>query len=329
MPIPSWTQTVDTIFTSTWSYRQTKAVEQAFLKTPFLFWLQKNGGVEKVSGYTRLEIPLDYGEITNIAWIGRGDTVDVSTDAEILTMCYEDWKYIAATILRFGVDDQKNKGKAQIINYVTAKLNSAERALRKELETRLLSAPTDSKQLNGIQTVISDNPTTGTLHGIDRATYSWFRNQSVDATGKPFSTYGISLMRSMLNTVTKYSDVDLNQISIWTNQEVFEAYEDTLLEYYRIVDKDMADVGFDSLKYKGRVLSWSPYMPTITGPKYRIYFINTGYFKYYYDPDEFFRMTEWKPITNQVEDRVTHIKAQGNLVTNRPVALGVIYNVTI
>jgi hypothetical protein len=329
MPVPSWTQTVDTIFTSTWAYRQTKAIEQAFLKTPFLFWLQKNDGAEKVSGYTRLEVPLDYGDVTNIAWISRGDTVDITTDSEILTMCYEDWKYGAATILRFGVDDQKNKGKAQIINYVTAKLNAAERALRKELETRLLSAPTDTKQIFGLQTVVSDSPTTGVLHGVDRATYAWFRNQTVDATGKPFSTYGVSLMRNMLNTITKYSDVDLNQISIWTNQEVFEAYEDTLLEYYRIVDKDMADVGFDSLKYKGRVLAWSPYMPTITGPKYRIYFINTGYLKFYYDPDEFFRMTEWKPITDQVDDRVAHIKVQGNFVTNRPVALGVIYNVTI
>lgn len=30
----SWTQTIDTLFTTTWMYRQETAVEQAYLKTP-------------------------------------------------------------------------------------------------------------------------------------------------------------------------------------------------------------------------------------------------------------------------------------------------------
>lgn len=327
MPTPSWTQSVDTIFTSTWSYRRKQAVEQAFLKTPFVYWMKKNGNVDAgLSGHTRLEFPLDYGEITAVEWIGRGDTVTLS-DAELLTMGYENWKYVAATILRYGVDDQQNKGKAQLINYVTAKLNAAERALWKEFETRLLTQPsggTAAKQPNGLENIIANDPTTGTLHGIGRATYTWFRNQSVDATNKPFGTYGVSLMRTMLNTITKYSGAEINQVAIVTTQTLYEAYEEQLLDYYRIIDKDMADAGFDALKYKGRTLMWSPFAPSN-----KMFFINAQYLKLMIDEGEFMQMTEWKPITNQVEDRVAHIKAVFNLVCTRPIAQGVIFNFTV
>ena len=37
----SWSQTIDTLFTTTWSKRKTKATEQAFLKTPLIFWFRQ------------------------------------------------------------------------------------------------------------------------------------------------------------------------------------------------------------------------------------------------------------------------------------------------
>ena len=54
---PSWTQTVDDMFTTTWAYRKEKAEEQAFLKTPLAFWMKESKRVEGVSGHTRIEIP--------------------------------------------------------------------------------------------------------------------------------------------------------------------------------------------------------------------------------------------------------------------------------
>ena len=64
MATPTWTQQIDNMFTTTWAKRKTEAVEQAYLKTPFWFWLKEKGKIENQAGYRRLEIPLEYGELS-------------------------------------------------------------------------------------------------------------------------------------------------------------------------------------------------------------------------------------------------------------------------
>ena len=85
MASPSWTETVDTIFTTTWMYRKKKATQQAFLKTPFIFWLREKGRVENLAGHRRIEIPVEYGDNETVRWIAKGDTVPI-TDSELVTM---------------------------------------------------------------------------------------------------------------------------------------------------------------------------------------------------------------------------------------------------
>ena len=89
MASPTWSQVIDNLFTSTWAYRKAEAVEQAFLKTPFIFWLREKGRIENIAGYTRIEIPLDYGTNETIRWISKGTPVPIQ-DNELITMAYED-----------------------------------------------------------------------------------------------------------------------------------------------------------------------------------------------------------------------------------------------
>jgi len=91
MAPPSWTQVVDDIFTTTWMKRKAKAEAQAFLKTPFAFWMKEAGRVDGVSGYTRIEIPLEYGSNDTLRWIGKGSAVPIN-DPALMTMAYEDWR---------------------------------------------------------------------------------------------------------------------------------------------------------------------------------------------------------------------------------------------
>lgn len=321
MPIPNWTQTVDNLFTSTWSLRRKEAVEQAFLKTPLAFWLKEKGRIEHVSGYTRIEIPLDYASNETIRWIGKGDSVPLG-DKEFLTMAYEDWKYVAVSIIRYGVEDQKNRGQAQLLRLVESKINAAERALWEEFERVFFADGVGSNEPNGFQNIIADLPTTGTLHGINRAEYAWFRNQYKAATGS-FAIYGISDMRTLLNTCLKYSKAEIKDIVIVTDQTSFEYYEDEVLEMRRIVNQTLADAGFENIQFKGRPMFWSP-----SAPSAKMYFINTQYLKLVTDEEYFMQMTEWKPIPDQVNDRVCQILCTQNLVSSRPVVHGVLHTIT-
>lgn len=316
MTVPSWTETVDTLFTTTWMYRKKTATEQAFLKTPFIYWMRERGRVEDLAGHRRIEIPVEYGDNETVRWITKGDTVPI-TDSELVTMCYEDWKYVSVSVMRWFQDEQQNRGKAAMINLVDLKLGAAERALYEEFERVLLSDGTGTNETNGIQNIIASTPTTGTLHGLDRATYTWWRNQSEAATGAA-SVYLIDDMRSDLNDILKYSKAEINDICILTDQTIFELYEAEGYEIYFKTSNSLFDAGFDTLQYRGRPIMWSP-----SSPSGNMYWINVAYLKLVCDPSYWMTMTDWKSIPNQPFDRAAQIVSAMNLVCSRPIVMKV------
>lgn len=322
MATPSWTQQIDNMFTSTWAYRKGEAVEQAYMKNPFTAWLKEKGRIQSVSGYRRIEIPLEYGTNDTVRWIGKGSTVPM-TEGELLTMAYEDWKYISATIMRYGVEDQQNRGAARIIDYVERKIKAAERAIADELERVVFADGSGTNEPNGLQNLVAASPSTGTVHGINRATYSWFRNLTKTASG-PASTYLVSDMRNFFNTLTSYTMSELSLFFLLTTQTVFEAYEDEMLEMRQIVDPKMSDLGFDNLTFKGRPLMWAP-----SCPSGKMYFLNPQHLYLVVDPSYNMEMTEWKPIPDQVNDRVAQIVGAIQMVTSRPVAEGVLTEIPL
>jgi hypothetical protein len=316
MPVPSWTQDIDNLYTSTWAYRKKEAIEQAFLKTPFIFWLKKKGQAEGISGHRRIEIPLDYGRNETIRWITKGDTVPIQ-DSEMLTMAYEDWKYVAVSIVRWFTEDQQNRGKAQAINLVSTKLNAAEREIWEEFERVMFADGTGSNEPNGLQNLVSSTPTTGTVHGLNRATYDWWQNQQKTASGAA-AVYLVPDMRTCLNDIVKYSRAEISDIALVTTQAVFELYEDVCLEMKILSNTMMADAGFDSIQFKGRPIMWCP-----SAPSGKMYFLNTKNIKLVYDDGYFMEMTDWKQIPDQPFDKVAQIVCAMNLITNRPVVLKV------
>ena len=315
----SWTQQIDSLFTSTWAYRKMEATEQAFLKTPFIYWLREKGKVKNISGYRRIEIPLEYGSNETLRWIGKGSTVPIQ-DSELLTMAYEDWKYVAVSIMRWFTEDQRNRSKAQMINLVETKLGAAERAVWEELERVMFSDGTGAKEPNGTQNLISTTPATGIVHGIDRsvAANDWWRNQQKTASGAA-SVYLVSDMRTCLNDITKYSRAELKDIFLVTDQTSFELYEDVCLDMKILSNTMLADAGFDSIQFRGKPIMWCP-----SCPSGYMYFINPNYFYLVVDEQFFMEMTDWKQIPDQPFDKVAQILCTLNLCTSRPIALKVL-----
>jgi hypothetical protein len=324
----SWTQQIDDMFTTTWANRKTSAVEQAYMKTPFIYWLKQKGKVEEMKGYTRIEVPLKYGKNETVRWIKKGSTMPL-TEGQLFSMAYEEWRYVAVSLLRYGIDDQKNRGAARIINYVDEKISSAESAMWEEFERVVFSDGSGTDEINGLQNLIDATggaTTNTTVHGIDRSTATgtntWFQNQTKTATGA-FSVYGISDMRNMMNNLTKYAKTEVKDFCMMTDQTTFEAFEDMMLDMKQFFNQDLIDAGFENLVFKGRPLMWAP-----SAPSAKMYFINPNYLKLVIDPDYFMDMTSWKEIPDQVNDRVAQIVCAMNFITTRPIAEGILTGIT-
>lgn len=310
----SWTETVDTLFTTTWMYRKKEATIQSYLKTPFIYWLKERGRVKEITGHRRIEVPVEYGDNETVRWVTKGSTVPIQ-DAELVTMTYEDWKYVSVTVPRYLTDDQQNRNQGRMINLIDLKLNAAERALYENMETAVFADGTGVNECNGLKNLVSATPATGTVHGINRATagQEWWRNQQRTAGGAASLTL-IDDMRTSLNDIIKYSRSEIRDITIVTEQTVYELYEKEGYEIYFKTDNTLYDAGFDSLQYRGRPMMWCP-----SAPSGYMYFLNTGYINMVVDPGYWMEPTEWKAIPNQVGDRVMQIVCTMNFIVTRPI----------
>lgn len=322
----SFTESLDTLYTTTWQLRRKEIVDQIMTATPFWYLMTKKGKRRTESGGRWIEVPLQYAKNETVQFFGKGDTISIN-DTQPLTVARWDWKYLAGSIVRYFVDDQKNRGQAAVINLMNAKLDNLRMSLIDKLETSLFGDGTgdSSKAIDGLGNIIAETTTSGTVAGIDRASYTWWRNNATNQTGKSSSVYLRSAMSTMFNNcgkqgegVTRFPDV------IVTTQTIYEYYESETVEIARILigDKQLADLGFGELAYKGRPITWSPAQTADN-----MYFINTNFLEFVADPIANFDMTDWKPIIDQPNDRIAQIVSVGNLVCSNCQRQGVLYNI--
>ncbi len=327
MPGTTLSEALDNLYTTTWQNMKGDIVDQIFDATPFWFHLKDKGGLESVEGGRFLTEPLQYATSERVQFLGKGGTMSLS-DQEFLTEAVDDWKYLADSIVRFGVDDQKNRGKNKITSLMDAKLSNSKTSIEDKIEEVLfndtaLSSPQAALSFNSLDELIADDPTASvSIHGINQNTNTWWRNQFKNMTGESFAVFGQNRMRTILNDCRQNKGSDAPDL-ILSGQTPYEFYEDSVEEQKRIVNQKMGDAGFENIQYKGIPMVWSPAETTDT----KMYFINSRFLKFKFDPMMFFDMTEWKAIPAQVNDRAAQIITAGNLMTSRRRVHGVLHTI--
>ena len=326
MAVRTLSESLDNLYTTTWQNMKGEAQDQIFDATPFWHWLRANGGLEPEEGGRFITVPLRYAKSDNVQFVRRGSSVAL-TDKEILTVGDEQWRYMVDVIVRFGIDDQQNRGKNRIMSLMESKLDNSKDSLIDTLETRLAgTAGTD--QFLGLLDIVPDDPTASgaTLHGIDPSTYTWWRSQTLTMASQSFATQGNIRMNRLLNTCSNNRTQDTPDIIV-TGKHPFELYWENTLEQRRVTNKTLGDAGFQNIEFRGVPMIWSPVINSsdITATDGRMYFLNTRFIKFVYDPMLFFDMTRWKDIPSQINDRTAQIVVAGNLVTGRRRTHGVLF----
>ena len=326
MPVATSTEQLDTMYTTTWYLRRKEVVDQVMEATPFWYMLTKKGRQKSETGGRQIEEDLRIEKNETVQFIGRGQSVTLA-DTDQLTVSKWDWKYLTGHIMRFFADTQKNRGKAQIISKVNSDIDTLRDSMIDLMETRLYSDGTDDggKSIDGLANIIAAAPGTGTVGGIDRSVYTWWRNQYYSMAALSTSVHLRKRMNIMFNNcgqfgqgVSRFPDI------VICDQASYEFYDEQCAEIGRIMmgDKKLADLGFGDLAFRGRPITWSPSCPATY-----MYFINTAMLHWVYDPIENFGLGEWLPIVNQPRDRVVHAMSVGNLTSAACNRLGVLFGV--
>lgn len=259
--------------------------------TPFWFWMKDNGRIDGVEGGRFLTEPLRFAKSDNIKFIQRGGTVSLA-DKEFLTVATYQWRYLVDSIVRFGIDDQQNRGKNQILSLMKAKLENSTDSLTDKMEKTLFGKASDepgSIGFHGLQDIVPDDPTVtaSTLGGIDPSVDTWWRNQTTNMTGESMATLLRKRMTTMMHKCMNNLRSDSPDIII-SGQTPYEAYEDVTIVQKQITNKKLGDAGFVSIEFKATPMVWSPSCSNL-----RMYFLNTKrHLRFKRDPMMNFDMTE-------------------------------------
>lgn len=324
MGLPTRTETLDDLYTTTINNRSKEIVDNIFKAIPFYNYLKSKGSITfDGTGGRYLEIPLSYGKNDTVTSLSKGDTISISDTAFLTTAQYL-WKFVAGTVVRYYVDDAKNKSKEAIFKLVDAKVENLKRSLSDKFEEFFFGDGTgnSSKDPEGLGNLVSTSPTSSLEVGnINQSTYTWWANQQKGATGAA-SVYLLTDMRTLFNNCSKGQAMDAPDFIV-TDQTSHEYYDDEVIEQKQIVNNTATgDPMFTSVQFKGIPVMWSSQCTSGY-----MYFLNSKYITLVTDPDINFTMTEWKSIPNQL-DRVAQMVCKFNLVTSRRASLGVLTGVT-
>jgi hypothetical protein len=260
---------------------------------------------------------LEYAENGTVSMYSNYDVID-TTPQDVLTSAVFDWKQLAGTVTISGLEEVQNSGSERVIDLLESRINVLEKSMANTLAAQLYSAGAASTDLDGLQKAVADDPTTGTYGGINRANFSFWRNQSYD-----FSALGITASSTTIQTAmnTLYLNCVRNADAtdmIVAGNTYYTYYWESLQNIQRITSDGQGAAGFTSLKYLNSDVFFDANCAAT-----RMYFLNTDYMKLRYHPDRDFVPLETRNGFNQ-DASVIPVAWAGNLVSSNASLQGVI-----
>lgn len=240
--------------------------------------LSKRGRVKPVSGGRTIVQELSYAENSTYQRYSGYELLNVSP-SDVISAAEYDWKQASVAVTISGLEQAQNSGEDALIDLLEARIDVAEKTMQNNLSLDMYSDGTASsgKQVGGLQLLVADTPTSGTVGGINRASYSFWRNQAFSATtdgGSAASAANIQrYFNSLYQRTTRQTDkVDL----IVADGNYYNFYLNSLQAIQRITSDEMAQAGFQSLKYMGADVVFDG---GVGGgcPANHAYFLNTNY----------------------------------------------------
>jgi len=269
----------------TQKYFMPKLVDQIF-NSNALFQRARSKWWETIDGGTSVMVPLAYATTTAAASFAGYDTLNVSANDQI-TAAEFFWKQYYASIAINRMDELQNSGKEQMVDFVKAKVQLAEKSLADLLGTALFNSGTSAKDIIGLR-LACDNAN-GLYGGVDRTSNSWWKSQ-VDASTVSLS---IAAMRTLMGQCT----IDNDRPTVLVGaQAQYDSYYGLLQPQQRFQDSDTASGGFQNVLFDGKPLIVDSHSPTGF-----LWMLNENYLFAKAHKDENFRFEPFqKPINQNV-----------------------------
>lgn len=232
------------------------------------------------------------------------DLID-TTPQEGLGWAEYEWRQHAGSVTISGEEVKKNRGAAQLINLLQAKVDQLKLSIADDMNAMAWAASVGNggKDFNSIPVLVKS---TGTVAGIDPTTYTFWKSPTSAAVD--LTTFdGIVTLNNLFNTVRlNRSKVDIE----FTTQAVYEAYEALAVPNVRFQNLKAADLGFEAIAHKTAEL-----VMDLDCPSASLYMLNSERLEFVQHAESWVTPTDFVRPANQ-DAKVALILSMGNLVTD-------------
>lgn len=173
--------TIETVLESTLTRSRKKLIMASIKSNALMAWAFSNNRVEYENGGHDITNPLVVGRNPNVTSYQYYDPLPVAQTNEFDTVRYT-WSRVAGSVIISDQEEDENRGESVIFKLMKAKMETLEESIKEKFSEYLYGAGAGTDPL-GLSALIPDDPTTGTLGEINRATESQWRTSAYDFAG--------------------------------------------------------------------------------------------------------------------------------------------------
>ena len=312
---------VSQLLTTTLDNYKPEIISNILNNHPLLNRLQTKGNIIKASGGATFQEKISYASNGTVQSQGEYDTFN-TTPQDVLSTATFAQKIITGTMTMTDLEMKQNSGKEAFINLAEAKKKVLIESLKNYLGSQIYADGTGSggKEIGGLQLLIADAPTSGTVGSINRANYSVWQNKLYDFSVESV-TASSSTIQAAFNTLWTRCQALAGELPdlIATDSVYFSYFESSLQSIQRITDPAIGATGFSSYKYKNADVFYDPECPAS-----HAYFINTNHVFLKYLGKDLLEVGETMRPVNQ-NAYVTPIVFTGNMTIDNARVHGVMH----
>ncbi len=201
--------------------------------------MEKGKAFKSFTGGRSIIGTIEYALNTTVQSITAFQTLD-TTAVDVFDEYEYQWKQYGGTVNMTTVEEAQNRGENAKFSLLKGKLENLRQSMRRKINTDLFGL-SSGNDLHGLQSLVPDDPTTGTIGGINRATYAFWRSQQALGTK---TTTAYDNLRSSMRTIrlacAKGQGVKFPDYFV-TGPTTSSGYESLLIANERVVGKDSED----------------------------------------------------------------------------------------
>lgn len=266
------------IVTTTIQSRSGKIADNVTNNNAVLKYLNAKGNIKPIDGGNVILQELTFQQNGNAGFYSGYQTLPTAAQ-DVISSAQFNITQAACPVSISGLEQLQNSGKEQIINLLETRIDNAEKTMQNIIAQGIYSDGTGfgGTQITGLAAALNIAPTTGVYGGIDRASWSFWRNQKFKATtdgGAATTAANINSYWTQLWTKLVRGGDKPNLILV--DNAYYALYMAALQPLQRFTSADSASMGFDAVKFMSADVvldgGLGGYVPTKTA-----YFLNTDY----------------------------------------------------